>query len=182
LLIILAAWVITYLGAHGMEHRPVPTVPSPVRAVGPKPLLPEKRTAEVFQAARERVKSDNVTGNRFALVAQVSSWLSFLLTAAITLMAGYYGRTVQAGAAPEAAVNALQAQSTRTVRLVGALAALAAIFTGLANRAEAEDSRRYKLGDDLLAAVQQARADIESATTEAAAQKALEELENKAQR
>lgn len=99
--------------------------------------LPQSEIQPHFDHARTKMLEINSHGRTLSMADTIASWASFLSTALVTLILGYFGR--RAPAANEPADQA--GLSARTGRVIGVLAALAAVLTagGALARNQARD-------------------------------------------
>src|SRR5205085_10750931 len=110
-------------------------------------LTPDQE--RVLEEAR-RCSDDRIrAANRWHYAGEATGWLSFALTAMITLLAGAYGRTpsnAPAAEALEAVRNDTSLPARRRARIVwtiGVLAATASILTAAAGRCKEEARELY---------------------------------------
>jgi hypothetical protein len=126
--------------------------------------LPDSEIKPHFERARARMLEVNSHGRALSIADSIASWASFLATASVTLILGYFGR--RAPAANESAdVSGLPA---RTGRLIGVLAALAAVLTAggaLAGNQARDDYEKASKAADLINAT---RADLKGTTPDEA--------------
>ncbi|TBY61035.1 hypothetical protein E0H46_30430 [Rhizobium leguminosarum bv. viciae] len=140
LLAVLTAWIGRAVLKGDFQH---PFLPSAAIGSGFEGdlALPKSEIEAKLNNARERVLATMDRAYTFRIASRIAAWLAFLATAAITLVAGWYGQMPAApppGTASGAATTAGLPQ--RTARVVTLLAALAAVLTaggGLATQ-EAE--------------------------------------------
>jgi hypothetical protein len=140
LLVLLVGWVIYQIAAGDLAP---PSVP--ILGIGPgfegDLALPKAEIDAALTAARQKVLSAADHGYGFRIGSRVAAWLAFLATAAITLVAGWYGQS-PAPAPPGGGLAAAGASGLpqKAARIVALLAAGAAVLTaggGLATQ-EAE--------------------------------------------
>jgi hypothetical protein len=102
--------------------------------------LPKEEIDSALNAARDRVLLVANRGWGFRIGSRFAAWLAFLATAAITLVAGWYGQALKAPGGDGAVAVSTAGLPLHATRLVTLLAALAAVLTaggGLATQ-EAE--------------------------------------------
>jgi hypothetical protein len=99
--------------------------------------LPDSEVQPHFDRARAKMLAVNSHGSMLSTADTIASWLSFLATASVTLILGYFGRRAPTANEP-ADISGL---SIRMGRLIGVLAALAAVLTagGALARNQARD-------------------------------------------
>lgn len=139
--------------------------------------LPKKEIDAALNDARDRVLSIMDKGYTFRIASRVAAWLAFFATAAITLVAGWYGQTPTAPPGGSAArVPDTSGLPQRAARAVTVLAALAAILTaggGLATQeAESFSNQAQARQRDLT----DARKQIVEAKSASAARTVLDDL------
>jgi hypothetical protein len=92
------------------------------------------------------------------------------------LLAGYFGITIPAGAAPD--VQAIsRGRSARFARTVGILAALAAICTAASSRIKTNSEQDYKRATEMQATITTVRKNVYDAKDASSAQIALDALD-----
>ena len=140
--------------------------------------LPAETIKSHFDAARQQMLGVNGWGRTLRVAGDLSGWLSFAATAAITLIVGFFGRTPPvAGAIPD--TNGLP---SRSVRLIGFLAAIAAILNAAGSLSIAKSQDYFKRADEIRDLMVQDRAQVVDAKTAETAQAALDDLDTKSQR
>jgi hypothetical protein len=120
-----------------------------------------------------RITEVNQRGRWFSVAADICTWLSFDTTAAITLLAGWFGRSPPQGGGGVPNTSGLPPGRTRAI---GVLAALAAILTAGGGLAA---DRGHKIYDEVASAqalVNRSVKDIQDAKTEADAGAVLDDL------
>lgn len=140
LLVLFAVWVTYQIGTGDLARPSLPILGIGSGFEG-NLALPKAEIDGALDAARDKVLSAADRGYDFRIGSRVAAWLAFLATAAITLVAGWYG---QSPAAPPAggglAVPSTSGLPRNAARVVALLAAGAAVLTaggGLATQ-EAE--------------------------------------------
>ena len=126
--------------------------------------LPDSNIKPHFDRARMKMLEVNSQGKMLSTVALIASWASFLATASVTLILGYFGRRNPAANEPPDA-SGLPA---RTGRLIGVLAALAAVLTagGALTGNQARDD--YDKASKAAELINATTTDLKSATTDEA--------------
>jgi hypothetical protein len=118
------AWLWFSLSRYPVR-RPAPNVLAASSGFEGTSPLPDSETKPHFDNARTRMLEVNSHGQAFGVADNIASWASFLATAAVTLILGYFGRRAPAATGP-ADVSGLNLSMGR---LIGVLAALAAVLT-----------------------------------------------------
>jgi hypothetical protein len=99
--------------------------------------LPQREIDAALRAARDQVLSVADKGYMFRIGSRAAVWLTFFCTAAITLVAGWYGQAPNSppggGTAPSN-TSGLPQPAARTVTLLAALAAVLTAGGGLATQ------------------------------------------------
>jgi hypothetical protein len=176
LVIVLAGWVIYQIVAGDLAP---PSVP--ILGIGPgfegDLALPKAEIDAALNAAREKVLSAADHGYDFRIGSRVAAWLAFLATAAITLVAGWYGQAPAAaspgGALPAAGASGLPRNAARIVAVLAATAAVLTAGGGLATQ-EAEGLSTW--ARDRQRDVIEARTKVLTAKTAEDARTVLEDL------
>lgn len=119
---IFLAWTVIF--ALTYDHwRPPPEVLGAANAFQGNTQLPAEEITKAVDEARTRMIEINQHGRWFTLVGDVSVWFAFGCTAAVTLIAGWLGRSPPTGlTAPD--TGGLPPRPTRAVSLLAALAAV----------------------------------------------------------
>lgn len=153
--------------------RPAPNVFQSSSGFEGSSLLPASETQPHLDRARSRMLGINAHGQAFSLGDNIAAWGSFLATAAVTLILGYFGRRVPA-AKGRADLSGLP---LRMARAIGILAALAAVLTagGAMARNQARDD--YQKADSARDDINAAISDIAGAKTQQEARDALDKLD-----
>jgi hypothetical protein len=148
LLIVLVAWIgLTVFGPFG-ERRAAPRVLPVGSAFEGNVQLPRKEIDRQFTAAASRMNTKYDSSETYRTWSEVIDWVSFLCTALITLLAGYFGIQAQSGSPPD--IKAIAAgRSAGFARTVGLLAALAAVSTGAGARIKTYSEESYKKATEM---------------------------------
>lgn len=147
--------------------------------------------AEITKTVNELVacwKKEVDLADAWHLAGEIAAWISFALTAIITMMMGAYGQPI-AGAEPTAEERAalieqLQKGETpasrrrgaRLVVLVGLVAAAASVLTATSSRLEAKSLVHEKAVTKIHSVLEQGRQTLRSNPTEAEAHRALDSM------
>jgi hypothetical protein len=123
--------------------------------------------------ARARMLAINGHGQAFSIADSIASWLSFLCTATVTLILGYFGRRTPADGA-SADVSGLPLGIARTI---GLLAALAAVLTAAGALAKNQSREDYQHADLAQSDINTAISDLSSVKSEREAQDVLDKLD-----
>ncbi|HEV2603429.1 MAG TPA: hypothetical protein VGU24_07195 [Microvirga sp.] len=182
LLLLLAAWV-----AHGVIERPFwrapPAVADLAAAFEGSARLPREEIERRVEAAKARMTGVNQQGRLLKLAGEVTSWVSFFCTAAITLILGYFGRTPAPAPAGGGAASAdLGGLPGRVARVIGVLAALAAVLTAAGTMAEKAGQTRYDRADraaQIIREAQRAVGDAKGEQGEREARDALDDMQRR---
>ncbi len=175
LLATLVAWIVLSLG-HGIA-RIEPKILEDAHAFDGNAQLPAADIQKQLGSARERMDERFRYSEWARYAATGGDWLAFLLTALITLLAGYHGRALAVAAPnPQAIAELVKNQSTRFTRTVGLVAAGAAICTGLAAKAKDVSDGFYNDAVALQTGAMNARKDLVKAPDASAAQDILDQL------
>jgi hypothetical protein len=171
----LTIWVIFSLS--GYSHwRVQPEVLGPGNAFEGSTQLPKEEINRRWNMARQQMIAINQRGRWFSVSGDVCSWLTFACTAAITLIAGYYGRLPPEGGARATDTAGLPAQTTRLIAFVAALGAVLTAGGSLATNRGHDD---YDRADKAQALINQTIKTVQDAKTEREARDALDELDLK---
>jgi hypothetical protein len=116
----------------------------------------------------------NSHGRNFNLADNIAGWLTFLSTAAVTLILGYFGRPAPVPGPGQVNVTGL---SPNVTRAIGLLAAFAAVLTagGAMARSQAKDD--YQKADSARDKINAAITDPDHAKTQQEAQDVLAKLD-----
>jgi hypothetical protein len=151
--------------------KPDPAVLGLGNAFEGSPQLPKETIVAAVDAARARMHTLSEQGRWFALAGDVCAWLSFACTAAVTLIAGWFGRSAAAGATPDTA--GLPGGATRAV---GLLAGLAAVLTAGGSLATNHAHDRFETATQAQGFINQSTKDIQGAKDPVEAQTVLDSL------
>jgi hypothetical protein len=139
--------------------------------------LPKEQIDAKLDSARDRVLSVAERGYAFRVGSRIAAWLAFLATAAITLVAGWYGQapnTAAGSSLPAANTGGLPRPAARVVTLLAASAAVLTACGGLAaQEAETLTTWARERHRDVI----EARAKVISAPTAPDASAVLEDLD-----
>jgi hypothetical protein len=175
LLAALAVWIMLSV-AQGIA-RTQPRILEDTHAFDGNAQLPAADIQKQLSSARERMDQRFRYSEWARYAGTGGDWLAFLLTALITLLAGYRGRAL-AVATPTAqgVADLVKDQSARFTRTVGLVAAGAAICTGLSAKAKDISDGFYSDAVALQTAAMNARKDLAKASDASAAQDILDQL------
>jgi hypothetical protein len=175
LLAALLGWIVVWY-THG-EARHTPLLLEEAHAFNGNAQLPEAEIRKQLSAARSQMDRRYNDSNWTKEMGTGGDWLAFLLTALITLIAGYHGRVLPASASGEAAVAELvKGRSERFTRTVGLIAAAAAICTALSAKAKDASDVNYKDAVAIQTAAMNARKALITAPDASSAQDILDQL------
>jgi hypothetical protein len=170
LLLGLAAWIATSLASSSGWHEQ-----SAVLGIGSAfdahLQLPAQKIQATFDAATTRMKATNAWGQRLHIAGDLSGWFSFLATALITLIVGYYGRM------PSQGTPNTDGLPSQAVRWIAVFAAVAAILTAGGNMALAKSQDYYTRADHIRDLLKQSRSEIIDAKSPDEAQAVLDNLD-----
>ncbi|MBN9662247.1 MAG: hypothetical protein J0H49_28880 [Acidobacteria bacterium] len=139
--------------------------------------LPAAEIQKQLTEARERMDARYQYSQWTRYAGMAGDWLAFLLTAVITLIAGYHGRVLAVGAPDPAKIaDLVKDQSARFTRTVGLVAAAAAICTALSAKAKDVSDGFYNDASAIQAAAMNARRDLVKASDASSAQDILDQL------
>lgn len=172
----LSVWIVLSL-ARGV-NRPAPKILEDTHAFDGNAQLPAAAIQKQLGSARERMDMRYRYSEWARYLATGGDWLAFLLTALITLLAGYHGRAL-AVAAPTAqrVADLVKDQSARFTRTVGLIAAGAAICTGLSAKAKSVSDGFFDDAAAIQTAAMNARKDLVKAPDASSAQDILDQLQ-----
>jgi hypothetical protein len=171
----LAVWIVWSL-AHGVG-RAEPRILEDTHAFEGNAQLPAADIQKQLASARERMDERFRYSEWARYAATGGDWLAFLLTALITLLAGYRGRALAVAAPnPQTIADLVKDQSVRFTRTVGLIAAGAAICTGLSANAKDISDGFYNDAVALQTAAMNARKDLVKAPDASSAQDILDQL------
>ena len=153
-------------------HHPAPALLDIGRAFDGNLQLPAATISASFDEARQHMLATNSAGAKLRFAGDAAGWISFAATAAITLIAGFFGRAPAAAGAPPNT----EGLSAKSVRLIGFLAALAAVLTAFSNLAITKSQEYFKQADEIRNQIVSARADVIDAPTVDDARAVLDKL------
>jgi hypothetical protein len=160
-------------------YHPAPAVLDLGNAFEGNLALPAEVIAKTFEDAQNEMISVNTWGVWFRRAGDLAAWLSFAVTASITLIAGFYGRSPSPGGAAADTAGLPE----RKVRLIAFLAALAAVLTAFGNLSVTRSQDYYKRADQVRDLITSSRAEIlDEKTTAETAQGILDRLKLEASR
>ncbi|MER9256075.1 hypothetical protein NKJ87_32575 [Mesorhizobium sp. M0027] len=168
----LVIWITLSLWSHE-NWRTAPEVMDLGEAFEGTAQLPKEEIEQRWNQARERMVAINERGRWFSVSGDLCSWFAFACTAAITLIAGYYGRVPAAGSAGTTDTGGLSQGTTRTIAFVAALGAVLTAGGSLAANRGNDDYDRADKARDL---INQAVKAVQDAATEREARDALDEM------
>ena len=172
LLIIFIGWLGFSLSRYPIS-RPAPATFRSSSGFEGSAVLPTSETQPHLDHARARMLTMNSHGQVFSIVDNLASWASFLATAAVTLILGYFGRRAPAGNEP-ADTSGLPSKSARAI---GLLAAMAAVLTAGGAMARNQAREDYQKADSARDYINAAIADLAGAKTQQEARAALDKLD-----
>jgi hypothetical protein len=119
--------------------------------------------------------------HRFRWLGRCADWTAFLLTAAITVIAGATGQLVKAGEDPvarglEAAESGALGAKQKWVRWIGVMAALASVMIAVSSRFGAVSQEEMDRGEKLRELITTSRVTYAGAATPAEGQKVVDSL------
>lgn len=135
--------------------------------------LPVSQTQPHIDRARARMLAINSHGQAFSVAGSVGSWASFLATAAVTLILGYFGRR----APSENQATDPSSLPSGPARLIGVLAALAAVLTAGGAMAGNQAKDDYQKADSARDYINATISDLAGAKTAQEAQDAIDKLD-----
>ncbi len=174
LLIALAAWIVFSVSTGGLFYPNISLLGLGSGFEGSL-ALPKEKIDAAFDAYRAQVLSTADKASYFKLGSDVMSWIAFLATAAITLVAGWYGQTPPANLA-DGAASAILGLPPRATRLVTMLAALSAVLTAFGGLASKQGQSLNSWARDRQHDFVQARNDVVAAKSAEEAQRVLDDL------
>jgi hypothetical protein len=170
----LAVWIGWTAFSYDQHWQPTPQILGGSGFEG-NPQLPAGEIREQLDRARARVSDINERGRWFILGGDICSWLSFACTAAVTLVAGWFGHSAAApGRAPDTA-----GLPPRTARTIGLLAGLAAVLTAGGSIASERGHTQYDRAKQAQASINVSVKAIGDAKTAEEARAALDDLKLK---
>jgi|GEM_PF-2999004 len=121
--------------------------------------LPIEVVRARIDAAKDVMLNKADIGRYLQWVGEITTWLSFLATAIITLIIGASGRTPPVNPI-QLTQDEIQGFSTKTVRIIGVLAALSAIFTATSNMSVSQSQIYMKQAETFRVAISTARVEV----------------------
>jgi len=142
--------------------RPAPATIQSSNGFEGNTLLPAGESQPHLDHARSRM-----------LAINIAAWASFLSTAAVTLILGYFGRRApRTGAAAN-----LSGLPQKSARLIGVLAALAAVLTAAGAMAKNQAHDDYQKADSARDYINAAVSDLAGSKSQQEARDALDQLD-----
>jgi len=174
LAVALIVWVVASIAQY--DHwRPAPEILGLGNAFEGNAQLPKEEITKGIDQARARMIEINQRGRWFSLAGDICAWLAFGCTAAVTLIAGWFGRTPATGnATPN--TTGLPVSATRTI---GLLAGLAAVLTAGGTMATNRGHDQYDKAKQVQALTNQATKAVLEAKTAQDALTVLDDLKLK---
>jgi len=172
LLVLFVAWL-GFSVSHYPILRPAPSIVQPSNGFEGSTLLPASEIQPHIARARSKMLAVNGHGQAFSLADNIAAWLSFLCTAVVTLILGYFGRR----APVDGAGADLSGLPLRMARAIGVLAALAAILTAAGALAKNQARDDYQKADSARNYINAAVSDLSAAKSEREARDALDQLD-----
>jgi hypothetical protein len=171
----LAVWIIVAIALG--SKRTAPRILEDTHAFEGNTQLPTAEIQKQLASARQRMEQRYSYSQSARYIGTAGDWLAFLLTALITLLAGFHGRML-AVTAPSAAniADLVKGESARFTRTVGLVAASAAICTALSAKAKDVSEGFYNDAVAIQTAAMTARKDLVQAPDASAAQDILDQL------
>ena len=140
--------------------------------------LPIEVVMAKINAAHDVMLSKAIIGQNLQWLGEITTWLSFLATAIITLIMGGSGRTIPTNLA-QPTKDEMHGFTNKTVRIIGILAALSAIFTATGNLSASQAQIYIKKAETLCNFIRIARSEISKAPTATDAEAVLDDLDIK---
>ena len=172
LLVLFLAWL-GFSVAHYSILRPAPSIVQSSNGFEGSSLLPASEIEPHIEHARSKMLAVNAHGQTFSLADNLASWLSFLSTAMVTLILGYFGRRVPA----DGAGADLSGLPLKMARVIGVLAALAAVLTAAGALAKNQARDDYQKADAARNYINATVSDLAGAKSEREARDALDQLD-----
>jgi hypothetical protein len=177
LLVVMVAWIF-YWTVTPAYHHPIPQALELGNGFEGKLQLPVEKIQAAFSAARDRMLAVNSTGTKYHLAGEITAWATFIATALITLIVGFFGKTPQ--------TNTTQQNTdgipARAVRIIGLLAGIAAVTTAASNMAITKSQDYFKHADEIRDLIAHDRGQVLSAKDVDQAQAVLDDLALKIER
>jgi hypothetical protein len=172
--VIFVVWTVEFVLTYNHWREP-PEVLGTGNAFEGNTQLPATEIKKAVDEARSRMIEINQRGRWFTLAGDISAWLTFGCTSAVTLIAGWLGRSPGAGgAAPD--TGGLPPGPTRAISL---LAASAAVLTAGGTMATDRGHTQFDNAKQAQALVNQSVKDVSEAKTADEARAVLDGLKLK---
>jgi len=172
LLVVFVAWLGFSLSKNPVR-KPAPSVFQSSTGFEGTSLLPASETQPHIDQARAKMLAVNSPGQHFSILDNLATWGSFLSTAAVTLILGYFGRRVPAGGEQ----TDLSGLPTKLARAIGLLAALAAVLTAGGAMARNQAREDYQKADAARDKINAAISDLAGSKTQQEARDSLDKLD-----
>jgi hypothetical protein len=186
-LIILGMWMFAAL--RNPSPNGFPAVLPLGSAFDDNPQIPVEEFKTKFHAGEALIKKHQSLSERYDFGHSLVEWISFGLTAIITITAGFLGRLSPADKDPVGTARALIAEAEkgntpgkpgnakRSVALLGVLGALVSVCIGLSTKLNTETSVHRQAALDLTSTLASARRDWYSGKTKEDAARVIEKLD-----
>lgn len=138
-------------------------------------LVSTELVEDAVADARHAMLQSNERGVRLQSITNWLKWIAFAISAAVTLIAGYHGKSVSANGTDAINPNELE-KLPRTMRLIGVLAALASCLALGMGYLREEADLRFQQSDKIRALIAQTYVDLEKATNASQANDILDRL------
>jgi hypothetical protein len=181
----LLAGLVAWVGYTLVTEPLAPQVPEPVgpRPMGVNPGMPDRAMEAALADATRVMKSNYRSSHSYRWWSRCADWLGFLLTAAITVIVGSTGQTLQGtptgapGPLPPGTVPAAAADlGRRWVRRIGVMAALASVMIAVSGRVATVSQERLDRAEKLRALIFSSREKYIGAGSPAEGQKVVDDL------
>ncbi len=149
LLITLAAWIGLSVSGQLAGPRLAPRILPVGSAFEGSVQLPKEDIDREFNAASARMDKTYQRSEAYRTASEIVDWCSFLCTALITLLAGYFGVQMQSAGSTPDVKTIVAGRSAGFARTVGLLAGLAAVMTGASSRAKTYSEESYKSATEM---------------------------------
>jgi hypothetical protein len=144
--------------------------------------MPDKAMEGAIIEATRVMKSNYHSYHVYRWWSRCADWIGFFLTAAITVIVGSTGRTLQPSATPPAGlpVGTVPVNATdlgrKWVQCIGVMAALASVLIAVSSRVAGASQERLDGAEKLRGAITNSRIAYAGAATAAEAQKIVDDL------
>lgn len=172
LLVLFIGWLGFSL-SHYSVLRPAPIIVQPSNGFEGTSVLPASEIQPHIDHARSKMLAVNTHGQVFSVADNIAAWSSFLCTAIVTLILGYFGRRAPA----DGAGADLSGLPLKMARAIGVLAALAAVLTAAGALAKNQARDDYQKADAARNYINAAVSDLAAAKSEREARDALDQLD-----